>query len=84
MLDDSEVFDAISQYDTNSVEAESDILEAVEMLAPAAPVFADEHVMPEPVAAEPIAPPVHTLPPAPATAPEAPKSGKAIKHGFDF
>jgi hypothetical protein len=74
-LDEDEVFNAITQYDTNSVEAESEILEAMEVLSgpvmPAAP--ADE--TPAPIAVqEPVVPPepqkVIPKPPPASTAPE--------------
>ena len=92
VLDENEVFDAITQFDTTSIEAESDILEAVEVFsAPMAPVaFADEPAaqpvseiqasIPTPIPSVPVPAPAAPIPSTPAPV----KSKNTIKHGFDF
>ncbi len=82
VLDEDEVFNAITQYDTNSIEAESEILEAMEVLSgpvmPAAPsnetpapIAVQETVIPpEPQKVIPKPPP--PVPTAPEPAPAAP------------
>jgi hypothetical protein len=71
MLDDNEILNAIGEMDSNSLEAQSDILEAVEVLsAPVAapvteetvPVYVPEPVAPAAMVEEALAPPVVVLP----------------------
>lgn len=97
VLDENEVFNAITQFDTNSIETQSDILEAVEAFtAPTATVVpaAESVEVPEsvapPVSAAPVSiPEPLPLPSAPlpspvAVAPPPAKPKNQIKHGFDF
>jgi len=73
VLDEDEVFNAITQFDANSVEAESDILEALAVTEePTAPIYHES-------LAAPAAP---ATPPAAPAAPAKPKN--SVKHGFDF
>ncbi len=70
VLDEHEVLDAIVQVDTQNVEQEAQVLEAVEVLRAPAPIPASEDPVSQSAAA-----------PSPASAPAAPgKSG--VKHGF--
>jgi hypothetical protein len=73
VLDEDEVFNALTQFDTNSVEAESDILEAVAVTEePTAPIYHEPLVVSVPdvqahIPAPP--PPIPQSPPPPAPTP---------------
>jgi hypothetical protein len=81
VLDEQEVLDAIVQVDTQSVEQEAQVLEAVEVMH-ASQATDDELLEDSSAPPTPVPMPSLSAPPRPATPPSPPGSNSTVKHGF--